>query len=54
MSSVIVSYETIDGNGEVEQEFDDVVAATVFIDNQEGLLSWWSISNEQGDVVKSS
>lgn len=54
MSSVLVSYESIDGNGEVEQEFDSIIAATLFIDKQEGLLTWWSISNEHGDVVKSS
>ena len=46
----IVSYETIDGNGEVEREFTSLLDAEAHVASLEGLLVWHSISNENSEI----
>lgn len=46
----IVSYETIDGNDEVEREFTSLLDAEAHVASLEGLLQWHSISDENGEI----
>ena len=46
----IVTYETIDGNGEVEREFASLQEAELHVASREGLLQWHSISDENGEI----
>lgn len=46
----IAAYETVDGNGEVEKEFNTLGAATAHIDSMVGLLQWSTISDANGEI----
>lgn len=47
----ILSFETVDGNGEEEEEFDTLEKAATKRDELEPFLLWHDITGPDGEIV---